>query len=287
MPEAKENYNYEPFADTEDYKKVNGDIITSWVQILVDRGTEEIDKLLDIATGAGTMVQLFVSHLPTKWKQSLVMCLDQSSEALKLAQSKLETNIDRLKFINSPIEELDLPDNSIDVAIWGNGIHYLDEESQINSLKRIKKALKPGGLFFFNTAFYEEARPTETLPFYRTQVRNAVKFLREKGIKREKVERKAEAASFHPKSYYEELVGKADFKMVEAQVFAAHLTQEAWEHISAFQQYAAGALHGYPIESASDAMKYAVGPSILLHGDKDKDGNLFVVRNWLAISAQA
>ena len=75
--------------------------------------------------------------------------------------------------------------------------------------------------------------------------------------------------------------------MVEAQVFAAHLTQEAWEHISAFQQYAAGALHGYPIESASDAMKYAVGPSILLHGDKDKDGNLFVIRNWLAISAQA
>ena len=66
MPEEKENYNYEPFADTEDYKKVNGDIITSWVQILIDRGTEEIDKLLDIATGAGTMVQLFVSHLTNK-----------------------------------------------------------------------------------------------------------------------------------------------------------------------------------------------------------------------------
>ena len=145
MPDEKENYNYEPFADTEDYKKVNGDIITSWVQILVDRGTEEIDKLLDIATGAGTMVQLFVSQLPAKWKDSLVMCLDQSSEALKLAQSKLETNIDKLKFINSPIEDLDLPENSIDVAIWGNGIHYLNEESQINSLKRIKKALKPFG----------------------------------------------------------------------------------------------------------------------------------------------
>jgi len=287
MSDNKENYNYEPFADTEDYKKVNGDIITSWVNILIERGTVEIDKLLDIATGAGTMTQLFFTQLPEKWKQSVVMCLDQSSEALKLAQSKLETHIEKLKFINSSIEELDLPDNSIDVAIWGNGIHYLNEESQINSLKRIKKALKPGGLFFFNTAFYEEARPAETLPFYRTQVKNAVHFLRDKGIKREKVEKKAEAASYHPKSYYEELVGKADFKMVEAQVFAAQLTQEAWEHISAFQQYAAGALHGYPIEFASDAMKNAVGPSILMHGKKDQDGNLFVVRNWLAISAQA
>lgn len=287
MSDKQENYNYEPFADTDDYKKINSDIISSWVQIMVERGNEKIDKLLDIATGAGTMVQLFFSNLPAKWKESVVMCLDQSSEALKLAHSKLENRIDELKFINSPIEELDLPDNSIDIALWGNGIHYLTEESQINSLKRIKKALKPGGWFFFNTAFYEEARPAETLPFYRTQIKNAVQFLREKGIKREKVETKAEAAKFHPRSYYEDLVRKAGFKMVEAQEFAAHLRQDAWEHISAFQQYAAGALHGYPTDDASDAMKNAVAPSILLHGEKDEDGKLFIIRNWLAISAQA
>ena len=287
MTSNTENYNYEPFADTEDYKKVNGDIICSWVDIMVDRGMEKIDNLLDIATGAGTMVQLFFSCLPTQWKKSVVMCLDQSSEALKLAQQKLDSQIERLNFINSPIEELELPENSIDIAVWGNGIHYLNEESQIRSLKRIKKALKPGGWFFFNTAFYEEARPPNTLPFYRAQVKNAVQFLREKGIKRVKVEQKAEAAKFHPKSYYEDLVETAGFKMVEAKEFAAHLRQDAWEHISAFQQYAAGALHGYPTEDASTAMKYAVEPSILMHGEKDKDGKLFVIRNWLAISARA
>ena len=287
MSDKQETYNYEPFADTDDYKKINCDIVSSWVQIMVDRGMEKIDKLLDIATGAGTMVQLFFSCIPSKWKKSAVMCLDQSSEALKLAQKKLESQIDKLNLINSPIEELELPDHSIDIAVWGNGIHYLTEELQIRSLKKIKRALKPGGWLFFNTAFYEEARPVNTLPFYRTQVKKAVQFLREKGIKREKVEKKAEAAKFHPRSYYEELVSQAGFKMVEAREFAAHLTQDAWEHISAFQQYAAGALHGYPTDYASDAMKNAVAPSILMHGDKDKDGNLFVIRNWLAISAQA
>ncbi len=199
----------------------------------------------------------------------------------------MEKHIDKINLIKSPIQDLDIPEGSIDIALWGNGIHYLDEKEHIESLKKIKKALKPGGYFFFNTAFYEEARPAETLPFYRTQVKNAVQFLREKGIKREKVEKKAEAAKFHPRSYYEDLVKKAGFNLVEAQEFAANLTKDAWEHISAFQQYAAGALHGYPTDSASTAMKDAVEPAIKIHGEVDNKGNFFVVRNWLAISAQA
>ena len=254
---------------------------------MVDRGSEKIDQLLDIATGAGTMVQLFVCSIPNNWKKSAVMCLDQSSEAIKLAQKKLEDQIEKLKFINSRIEDLDLPENCIDVAVWGNGIHYLSENSQIDSLKRIKKALKPGGWLFFNTAFYEESRPADTIPFYRTQIKNAVQFLKQNGIQREKNVERAEAAKFHPKAYYEELVKNADFKLVEVQEFAAELTKDAWEHISAFQQYAAGALHGYPVDDASNAMKNAVEPAILIHGKLDNQGNLCVVRNWLAISAQA
>lgn len=287
MSNNSEKYDYEPFADTDEYKKVNCDIIKRWVQIMLDRGMEKVDELLDVATGAGTMVQIFFSQLPENWKKSVVMCLDQSGEALKLAQRRLEDQIEKLNLINSPIERLDLPEDTVDIAVWGNGIHYLTEESQIDSLKRIKKVLKPGGWLFFNTAFYEEARPLDTLAFYRTQVKNAVHFLREKGITRKKTDKRAEAGKFHPRSYYINLVNQAGFKLVEAQEVAAHLQKEAWEHISAFQQYAAGALHGYPIDDASDAMKNAVEAAIKLHGKTDDDGNLFVTRNWLAISAQA
>ncbi|MGH7884192.1 MAG: class I SAM-dependent methyltransferase [Thermodesulfobacteriota bacterium] len=287
MSSQLEKYDYEPFADTDEYKQVNSDIIKTWIQIIIEKGTESIDKLLDIATGAGTMVQLFFNLLPSNLKQSAVLCLDQSAEALKLTQKRLGSEIKKLNLINSQIQDMDLPDKSVDVALWGNGIHYLCEDEQMECLKRIKKVLKPGGLFFFNTAFYEEARPTKTLPFYRTQVKNAVQFLRQKGIEREKTEKKAEAGKFHPRSYYEELVSKAGFSLVEAQEFAAELTKDAWEHISAFQQYAAGALSGYPMDDASTAMKNAVEPAILKHGEINNKGNFFVIRNWLAISAQA
>jgi ubiquinone/menaquinone biosynthesis C-methylase UbiE len=280
-------YNYEPFADTEEYKKVNTDCIHSWVEIMRRKGVSGIEALLDVATGAGTMVQIVFDNLPDSWKTAAVMCLDQSSEALKLAHSRLEKTVDRLKMVHSSIEDMTIPDQSVDIAVWGNGIHYLSEHDQLDSIKRIKRALKPGGLLFFNTAFYEEARPTDTLPFYRTQVKNAVHYLRERGVKRQKSDVKTEAAKFLPKSYYEELVEKAGFKLVEASEFTLEMHREAWEYISAFQQYAAGALRGYPINEAIEAMRGSVEPALEQHGRPDRDGELFIPRKWLAISAEA
>ena len=284
---SKVEYNYEPFADTEEYRRVNGECINSWVQIMKKKGVSSIEALLDVATGAGTMVQLVFDNLPDSWKKAAVMCLDQSSEALKLAQSKLEKTVDRLKLVHSSIEDMRIPDQSIDIAVWGNGIHYLSEIDQLDSIKRIKRALKPGGLLFFNTAFYEEARPADTLPFYRTQVKNAVHYLRERGVKRQKSDIKTEAAKFLPKSYYEDLVEQAGFKLVDATEFAVEMHREAWEYISAFQQYAAGALRGYPIKDAIEAMRGSVQPALEQHGQVDEDGELFITRKWLAISAEA
>ena len=284
----QEQYNYEPFADTEEYKKVNTDCINSWIEIMKRKGVSGIEALLDVATGAGTMVQIVFDNLPDSWKTAAVMCLDQSSEALKLAQSRLEKTVDRLKMVHSSIETMTIPDNSVDIAVWGNGIHYLSEDDQLDSIKRIRKALKPGGLLFFNTAFYEEARPPDTLPFYRTQVKNAVQYLKERGVRRDKSDLSAtEASKFLPKSYYEELVEKAGFKLVEASEFTLEMHREAWEYISAFQQYAAGALRGYPIDEAIEAMRGSVEPALEQHGRPDSDGELFIPRKWLAISAEA
>ena len=285
--QMKEDYNFEPFADTEEYRKVNSECISSWVEIMKQKGIGGLERVLDVATGAGTMVQLMFDNLPKSWKKAAVLCLDQSSEALKQAQSKLETTVDKLKLVHSKIEEMTIPDQSVDIAVWGNGIHYLSADDQLASVKRIKRALKPGGFLFFNTAFYEEARPAETLPFYRAQIKNAVQYLRDNGIKRERTDARTEASKFLPRSYYESLVEEAGFKLVDAKEFAVDMHNEAWEFISAFQQYAAGALRGYPVPDAVNAMRDSVAPAIELHGNRDQDGKLYITRKWLAISAQA
>jgi ubiquinone/menaquinone biosynthesis C-methylase UbiE len=287
MDEIKEKYDYEPFADTVEYREVNEACIHGWVEIMRRKGVSGIEAILDIATGAGTMVQIVFDQLPESWKKAAVMCLDQSAEALRLAQSKLEKTVERLKMVHSSVEDMDIPDASIDVAVWGNGIHYLSEHEQLDSVKRIKKALKPGGLFFFNTAFYEEARPAETLAFYRTQVKNAVQYLKDRGISRQRDDARTEASKFLPRSYYEDLVKEAGFKLVEVKEYAVDMKREAWEYISSFQQYAAGALRGYPVDAAVEAMKEAVQPALEQHGHRDSEGNLYITRKWLAISTEA
>jgi ubiquinone/menaquinone biosynthesis C-methylase UbiE len=287
MEEIKEKYDYEPFADTVEYREVNEACINEWGEIMRRKCLNGFEAILDIATGAGTMVQLVFNHLPKSWKKAAVICLDQSAEALRLAQSNLEKTVERLRFVHSSVEDMKLPDESIDVAFWGNGIHYLSEQEQLDSVKRIKRALKPGGLFFFNTAFYEEARPSDTLAFYRTQVKNAVQYLRDRGISRQRDDSRTEASKFLPRAYYEQMVREAGFKLVEVKEYAVDMRREAWEYISSFQQYAAGALRGYPVDAAVQAMKEAVKPALEQHGYRDGNGNLYITRKWLAISTQA
>lgn len=282
----EEKYIYEPFAETQEYKKVNGEIIGEWVNLMIDRGIERVDKIMDIATGVGTMVQIFVSKLPEHFKYSEIVCLDQSSEALRRAAEKLENTVSKMSFVKAKVQDAAIEKNSIDLVIWGNGIHYLTKDEQSESLANIRKGMKEGGWLFFNTAFYEGSRPQETLSFYRTQVKNAVKDLHRRGIKREKTHTKAEAANFHPREYYEKLVLNAGFSLVDAKEYAAHLSKEAWEYISSFQQYASGALGGYPAEEASIAMKDAVAPAISDHGSVSEDGTFFVTRNWLSVCAR-
>lgn len=280
-------YVYEPFAETEDYLAVNRTIVRGWIEMMRQKGNKEICHLLDIATGVGTMAQLFLDNLPENWKQPVVTCLDKSAEALQQVKKVLGPKLGgRLRLVHSSAEDMDLPDHSVDVAVWGNGIHYLDARDQESVLRVIKRVLKPGGWFLFNSAFCAESRSKETIAFYRTQVRKAVRYLHEKGIAREQNDGRPTASEFMPRAHYEGLLNKVGFKLEEVKEVGARLYRTAWEHISNFQQYAAGALHGYRPEAAAEALREAVKPALEEHGQRDECGRPFIERKWLAFAGR-
>lgn len=279
-------YVYEPFADSPEYRAVNQEIIRRWIKMLTDAGTKQIDRLLDLATGVGTMVDVFLENLPKGWTQPKVCCVDLSDTALEHSRRRLEGKVESLELKQSRIEELDLPENSVDVAMWGNGIHYLDEETQEKALTRIRRVLRPGGWFFFNSAFYAESRPEETLPFYRAQIGKAVRRLRALGVSRNAQEGRVEASHFLDQEHYQNLLKQTGFAVQEMKKVAARLYKSAWESISGFSQYAAGALHGYPVDVAAEVLSEAVGPSLEEHGVPDEEGRLYIPRNWLSAAAR-
>ncbi|UCH27258.1 MAG: class I SAM-dependent methyltransferase [Trueperaceae bacterium] len=280
----RSKYSFKAFSETDDYQKVNADIVRHWVSSMLTERSKQIGSLLDIATGMGTMVQLFLNQLPGQ--KPTVICLDQDESSLVQTTDRLKSLSFDVKHLHTSVEDLELPDESVDVAIWGNAIHYLQAEGQERALTAIRRVLKKRGWLFFNTAFYAEARPPETLVFYRAQVRKAVSHLNSLGIQRDRAQKRPAASNFPPASHYETLLTKIGFSVNEMRQVAARLHQPAWEHLSSFRQYAAGALHGYVPEVAADAMREAVAPAIEKHGQRDENNAPYVLRNWLAVSAR-
>jgi len=254
---------------------------------MIEAGSRQVERILDLATGVGTMVQIFLENLPGQPRPVEIVCVDQSGQALEQAERNLNGQVKSLKLIQSSLQELSLEPDSADVAMWGNGVHYLNENDQREAFTRIREVLRPGGWFFFNSAFYEESRPESTLGFYRSQVARAVRSLRERGITRDKTAAHPESANFLPLSHYRDLLQQAGFRVEEMKKFVARLYQFAWEKISGFSQYASGALHGYPAEEAARALQEAVAPSLQEYGVRDEKNELYIPRNWLSAIARA
>ncbi|TVR57487.1 MAG: class I SAM-dependent methyltransferase [Spirochaetaceae bacterium] len=286
-PDGDDAYVYEPFAQTVEYLKINETIVRRWVEAMIEGGSKHIDRIVDLATGVGTMARLLIENLPPNIKPVDVVCVDMSGRALEQAGENLKARVNHLTLVKTPLQELSLEPESVDVAIWGNGVHYLSSEDQIKTFSNIRRALKPGGWFCFNSAFYEEARPAKTLSFYRSQVATAVRNLRSRGFSRDKSEHAPESALYLPLAHYQDLLAQAGFQVEEIRNFVARMYRSAWEKISAFSQYASGALHGYPTEAAAEALEAAVAPSLEQYGERDENDEPFIPRNWFSAIARA
>lgn len=279
-------YNFESFAETPEYRRLNREMISVWIAMMKEAGEKRIERVLDIATGIGTMIRIFLEELPEELNHPQVICLDKSQGALDKARKRLGSAVSSLKTVHATAQEMNMKGGDISLVLWGNGIHNLSKPDQRESVKRIADVLASGGWFFFNTAFYENSRPEETLSFYRYQVKQAVRILRERGVDRDRGGSRAEAAKYHPRVYYRKLGEDAGLKIKDAGEMTAPLYRGAWEAISSFRNYASGALRGYPIGEAQSALREAVAPSLEKYGQEDEEGNLYIPRRWLAVAAK-
>jgi ubiquinone/menaquinone biosynthesis C-methylase UbiE len=100
-------------------------------------------RVLDIATGIGEPALLAASLVgPT----GLVVATDLSPEMLDIAQERASAlGLTNVKFIESDVEGLDLPEGSFDTILCRWGVTSLPDPS--NTLVAIRRMLTPGGSF--------------------------------------------------------------------------------------------------------------------------------------------
>lgn len=287
MNDVSQEYGYEAFAGTEEYLKVNQAIVSKWVTRVRDTKQRRMERVLDLATGVGTMIKLLLSALSGKERPREIVCVDISERALCLAEQNLKGLVGSLKLVHAPLQNLNLEAESIDAVIWGNGVHYLDAEEQLMVCRNVRRSVRENGWFFLNSAFYEEARPPHTLAFYRSQIAAAVRQLRSRGITRDRNRPHPDSANYLPLAHYRRLLERAGFQVQQLEQIEARIYRSSLEKISGFSQYASGALHGYPAEAAAVAMKEAVASSLEQYGMLDLQNAPYIPRYWLSAIARS
>ena len=101
------------------------------------------ETVLDLGSGGGIDVLLSAKRVGPSGK---AYGLDMTDEMLELAnKNKKEAKIENVEFLKSEIENIPLPDNSVDVIISNCVINLSTDKDRV--LKEAFRVLRPGGRF--------------------------------------------------------------------------------------------------------------------------------------------
>jgi ubiquinone/menaquinone biosynthesis C-methylase UbiE len=131
-----EKYSQQPIADEAAYQK----------KLAITRDYLRPDmEVLEIGCGTGSTAILHAPYVKH------IRAIDFSANMIAIAQGKAEAeHIDNVTFEPATIEDLDIPDQSLDAVLGLSILHLLkDKEAAIS---RVYQMLKPGGIFVTSTA---------------------------------------------------------------------------------------------------------------------------------------
>ena len=270
-PPGAEDYSFNAFARQPFYQEENRRLID-----LV--GLQPGNRVIDLACGPGEITRKILEKVRGA-DGAWILGVDLSPETLKEARRQFTDVTDvMINFKNSRAEELSsIISEPVDAVVFCNAIHLVDNKPDV--LAGIVGALKPGGMFAFNSTFYSGSIVQDTDPFYRRWMMRSLRVLKSQyGLS--PVKNKVIARQQLTPEEYRALLTEAGFTIKEERVTAIEVPIEGWLSICSFSDFVEGALPGVQVETASDVLRTAIRETF-------RDMELtFVPRNWLEIVAE-
>ncbi|MFQ6675436.1 MAG: class I SAM-dependent methyltransferase [Fidelibacterota bacterium] len=267
----QQDFSFSGFAQQKFYRILNARLID-----MLELGSGQ--RIVDLACGTGAILKLILERLRNA-RESVVIGIDQSSSALQQAAKDLASAKNAaLEFVQSRVERLSrVVKGSVDTIVFCNGIHYIKDKGGL--IREIRSVLRPGGIFAFNTSFFEGGQVPDSLRFYRRWMLKALKHLKYTYGLVPRKEDKVEARRQLSPDQYERLLEEGGLEVTRKEVHTVDMPLEGWLTISQYEDFIAGVMPGVPLEKASNSLKSAVKQTF-------EELNLNVVpRNWLYMVA--
>ncbi len=232
--------------------------------------------IVDLGAGTGAVTRLLVEQVDGG--ASEVIAIEPSDSAMEVAKRNLE-NIGGavVRFVQGGAEKLSqLVNRPADAVFFCNAIHLVPEKEAV--LREIRKTLREGGTFSFNTSFYHGAEPQESEQFYRRWMMKTLRVLKSRyGIMPDRT--KVEARRQLTEAEYVQLLEENGFQVREKEVMTVQMTLGGFEAISEYSLWIEGVLPGVPLETGRDSLIEGAREAFRELGLKSSP------RNWLLVVA--
>lgn len=264
---GERTFGFEKFSSHGFFQEVN-----RWLVEHV--GIRPGDTVVDLGCGPGAVTELILRHVRAD-AGAAVYAIDPSPSALETARRRIHSAV--VRFLEGTAERLSQLVPAADVVLFCNAIHLVQDKLAV--VREVLAVLRPGGVFGFNTTFFEGAYPPETLRFYKLWMLRAVRHLKERGFA---VARgvKATAMRWLSPDEYGALLRASGFRDVRVYLQRQELSCQSLEDISEFSLFIEGALPGVPLHEACEALKLGVRQAF------QELALATVPRNWLQVIAR-
>ncbi|HEX9068222.1 MAG TPA: class I SAM-dependent methyltransferase, partial [Ktedonobacterales bacterium] len=253
---APVSYTFDPFARHPFYRTVNQSLVSAALAHL-DTATPkgQCVTVVDLAAGTGAVTALILDELERLDRPSEVIAVEPADTAIAIAREKLTSR--NVRFIHGDAEQLAAWDGMLDAVFFCNAIHLLLNKSE--AMAGVAGALKPGGIFACNSAFYHGSYVPSTAQFARLWMLTARRWLNEKHPEARPQGRDRETAigqQWLSPANYAELFASAGLSTLESHEEEVMVPVRAMQDICHYPLFIEGVLPGVSVEIAAEALAH-------------------------------
>ena len=226
------------------------------------------------------MTLMVVEALEARGIAATIVAAEPSSEALAQAERRLSGAGMDVRFIQGDAADLaETLAGSIDALFFGNAIHLVDDKDA--TLQEIGALLAPGGVFAFNSSFFEGAYVAGSETYYRLWTLRAMRWLRsEHPHVRLSRDAKASARQWLSREEYVNSLRRHGFEVIHCALDEVHMDLSSFQDIGRYWLFIEGALPGAPLAAGADALEHGASEAFAELGVE------YVPRNWLQVVAE-